>query len=106
MPGDGGGFRGCTGALSHGPFRRSTPPTPGCWRLPRSRADKIAFVYADDIWVADADGKDARRLTSHPGEEQNPYSRPTGSTSPSRRSLRRQRGRLRDARRQAASRSG
>src|SRR5262245_59615394 len=39
---------------------------------------KIAFAYADDIWVADADGKDARRLTSHPGEERNPYFSPDG----------------------------
>src|SRR5579864_6823247 len=39
---------------------------------------KIAFAYADDIWVADADGKNPRRLTSHPGEEQNPYFSPDG----------------------------
>src|SRR5262249_21627111 len=39
---------------------------------------KIAFVYADDIWVADSDGKNPRRLTSHPGTEQNPYFSPDG----------------------------
>jgi tricorn protease len=39
---------------------------------------KIAFVYTDDIWVADADGGSARRLTSHPGEEQNPCFAPDG----------------------------
>ena len=39
---------------------------------------KIAFVYADDIWVADSDGAHPRRLTSHPGEEQNPYFAPDG----------------------------
>ena len=39
---------------------------------------KIAFVYADDIWVADADGANPRRVTSHPGEEQNPYFSPDG----------------------------
>jgi tricorn protease len=39
---------------------------------------KIAFVYADDIWVADADGKNPRRVTSHPGEERNPYFSPDG----------------------------
>ncbi len=39
---------------------------------------KIAFAYADDIWVADADGKNPRRLTSHPGEEQNPSFSPDG----------------------------
>ncbi len=39
---------------------------------------KLAFVYADDIWVADADGGHPRRLTSHPGQEQNPYFSPDG----------------------------
>jgi tricorn protease len=39
---------------------------------------KIAFAYADDIWVADADGKNPRRVTSHPGEERNPYFSPDG----------------------------
>jgi tricorn protease len=39
---------------------------------------KIAFAYADDLWLADADGKNPRRLTSHPGEERNPYFSPDG----------------------------
>jgi tricorn protease len=39
---------------------------------------KVAFAYADDLWVADADGKEPRRLTSHPGEERNPYFSPDG----------------------------
>jgi tricorn protease len=39
---------------------------------------RIAFVYADDIWVADSDGGNPRRVTSHPGEEQNPYFAPDG----------------------------
>ena len=39
---------------------------------------KIAFAYADDIWVADADGRHPRRVTSHPGEEQHPYFSPDG----------------------------
>jgi tricorn protease len=39
---------------------------------------KLAFVYADDIWVADADGTHTRRVTSHPGEERNPYFAPDG----------------------------
>jgi tricorn protease len=40
---------------------------------------KIAFVYADDIWVADADGRNAKKVTSHAGEEQNPYFSPDGN---------------------------
>ena len=39
---------------------------------------KIAFVYADDIWVAGPDGSNPRRVTSHPGAEQNPYFSPDG----------------------------
>ncbi len=39
---------------------------------------KIAFVYADDIWVAGVDGSNPRRVTSHPGDEQNPYFSPDG----------------------------
>src|ERR1700720_3005862 len=39
---------------------------------------KIAFVYADDIWVASSDGSNPRRVTSHPGEEANPYFAPDG----------------------------
>ncbi len=39
---------------------------------------KIAFVYGDDIWVAGADGSNPRRVTSHPGEEQNPSFSPDG----------------------------
>ena len=39
---------------------------------------KIAFVYADDVWVAGADGTGARRLTSHPGQERSPYFAPDG----------------------------
>jgi hypothetical protein len=31
---------------------------------------KIAFVYADDLRVANTDGSDPRRLISHPGEQQ------------------------------------
>jgi tricorn protease len=32
--------------------------------MPAISARQIAFVYADDLWVADRDGKNARRLTS------------------------------------------
>ena len=39
---------------------------------------KIAFVYADDIWVANSDGANPRRVTSHPGEERNPFFAPDG----------------------------
>jgi tricorn protease len=41
---------------------------------------KIAFVYAEDLWVADSDGGNPRRLTSHPGLEQNPFFSPDGKS--------------------------
>ncbi|MCI0494644.1 peptidase S41, partial [candidate division KSB1 bacterium] len=40
--------------------------------------DHIAFVYAGDLWVADTDGKNARRLTSDDGIESNPVFSPNG----------------------------
>ncbi|HKB03846.1 MAG TPA: PDZ domain-containing protein [Gemmataceae bacterium] len=40
----------------------------------------IAFVYADDLWVADLDGKNPRRLTADGGSESNPVFSPDGQT--------------------------
>lgn len=39
----------------------------------------IAFSYAGDIWIVDRAGGDARRLTTHPGEENFPMFSPDGS---------------------------
>ena len=38
-------------------------------RQPDIAGDRIAFVYAGDIWIVDAKGGDARRLTSDDGVE-------------------------------------
>jgi tricorn protease len=48
-------------------------------RQPDVSADKIAFVYAGDIWVADRDGGNPTRLTSHPAEENSPSFSPDGT---------------------------
>jgi tricorn protease len=40
----------------------------------------VAFVYADDLWVADLDGKNVRRLTSDPGAESHPVFSPDGQS--------------------------
>src|SRR5690242_11384547 len=40
---------------------------------------QIAFVYANDIWVAARDGSAPRRLTSHPGVETGPHFSPDGT---------------------------
>jgi tricorn protease len=45
---------------------------------PAVSRDHIAFVYAGDLWVASIDGSDARKLTSHPGQELRPRFSPDG----------------------------
>jgi len=40
----------------------------------------VAFIYADDLWVADLDGKNVRRLTTDPGVESHPVFSPDGQT--------------------------
>ena len=49
-------------------------------RNPAISQDHIAFVYANDLWVARHDGSEARRLTTHPGLETDPYFSPDGQT--------------------------
>jgi tricorn protease len=47
---------------------------------PAVSARHVAFVYADDLWVADLDGGNARRLTSDLGLESHPAFSPDGAT--------------------------
>ena len=47
-------------------------------RMPDISDTHIAFVYAKDIWIADVDGSNARRLTTFSGEETNPRFSPDG----------------------------
>ncbi|HSL82294.1 MAG TPA: peptidase S41, partial [Thermoanaerobaculia bacterium] len=47
-------------------------------RFPDIHGDRVAFVYAGDVWLAPADGGTARRLTSHPGIELFPKFSPDG----------------------------
>ena len=47
-------------------------------RYPDINKNLIAFVYAGDIWTVDADGGNARRLTSHEGQEIFPKISPDG----------------------------
>ncbi len=46
---------------------------------PAVSAKHIAFVYAEDLWIADRDGKNPRRLTSDIGVETYPVFSPDGS---------------------------
>ncbi len=45
---------------------------------PAVSKDHIAFVYADDLWIADVSGKNVRRLTSDTGVESHPVFSPDG----------------------------
>lgn len=47
-------------------------------RNPSVSAQHIAFVYGGDIWIADRDGQNPRRLTVNPGVELNPVFSPDG----------------------------
>jgi tricorn protease len=48
-------------------------------RHPALSRDSIAFEYAGDLWIVARTGGDARRLTSTPGAETEPYFSPDGS---------------------------
>lgn len=45
---------------------------------PAVSAEHVAFVYADDLWVAGIDGSSPRRLTTHVGRETLPSFSPDG----------------------------
>lgn len=47
-------------------------------RFPHIHQDKVVFVYAGDLWLADVEGGVARRLTSHEGMELFPKFSPDG----------------------------
>ncbi|MCG8371033.1 MAG: peptidase S41, partial [Proteobacteria bacterium] len=38
-------------------------------RFPDLHDDTVVFTYAGDLWLADTNGTNVRRLTSHPGQE-------------------------------------
>jgi tricorn protease len=49
-------------------------------RQPALSEDRLAFVYAGDIWIADRDGSRPRRLTSSPADESLPIFSPDGKS--------------------------
>src|SRR5262245_32511747 len=59
--------------------RAPAPNDPRLLSMPAVSAKHIAFVYADDLWVADRDGKNPRRLTSDIGIETYPCFSPDGA---------------------------
>ncbi len=49
------------------------------FRSPTISAKQIAFEYANDLWIVDRSGGEARRLTAGVGREFNPHFSPDGS---------------------------
>ncbi|MEM6770983.1 MAG: protease, partial [Bacteroidota bacterium] len=47
-------------------------------RQPNLGKDRIAFVHGGDVWTAERDGNDVRRITSTPAVESNPHFSPDG----------------------------
>ncbi len=47
---------------------------------PAVSTDHLAFTYAGDLWIAERDGSEPRRLTIGPGAEMNPVFSPDGKT--------------------------
>src|SRR5678816_34345 len=48
-------------------------------RDPAISKDKISFVYAGDIWVADLNGANVKRITAFEGVEADPHFSPDGN---------------------------
>ncbi|MBT8182318.1 MAG: PD40 domain-containing protein, partial [Eudoraea sp.] len=48
-------------------------------KSPAISENNIAFIYAEDLWIADKNGSNARRLTIDEGVESNPVFSPDGS---------------------------
>src|SRR5688572_19664757 len=70
-------------AASHTPLATTVAAEPNIadTRLlaqPALSATRVAFVYGGDLWVADAAGGTARRLTADEGNESNPAFSPDG----------------------------
>lgn len=65
-------------AASIGTHAAATPTR--LLRQPSISATHVAFAYANNIWIVDRKGGDARRLTSFQGQSSNPRISPDGST--------------------------
>jgi tricorn protease-like protein/C-terminal processing protease CtpA/Prc len=59
---------------------RDVQPAPAMMRFPAISADRIAFVYANDIWTAPKTGGMASPLSTRPGRESFPRFSPDGKT--------------------------
>jgi tricorn protease len=73
------GFRpAADGAVDDGGFRLAADEPIRFVRTPHIAHGLITFAYHDDIWIANADGSGARRLTAHIARETSPRFSPDG----------------------------
>ena len=73
----------CAGALAtsaSAPADAQTPSVTRLLRTPTVSSTHIAFAYANNIWVVERAGGNARRLTSFQGQTRNPKLSPDGRT--------------------------
>src|SRR5579871_5409547 len=61
------------------PAQSTTGQTPLLLRTPSLSQDKIAFLYADDVWTVNRQGGEAERLTSDGKVVAGPFFSPDGS---------------------------
>src|ERR1039457_7561512 len=67
-------------ALSFTALAASAPGGPSkMFTDPALSAERIAFVYGNDIWTCRLDGSDVARITSGPGVKMRPAFSPDGS---------------------------
>ena len=48
------------------------------FRQPSTNGEQITFAYANNIWIVDMEGGEAKRLTTNPARELNPHFSPDG----------------------------
>jgi tricorn protease len=69
---------GLIAAVLAGPISAQTGTGTRMLADPAMSSQNLAFVYDGDLWIAHRDGTDARRLTTHPGNEGAPHFSPDG----------------------------
>jgi tricorn protease len=62
------------------PARLGAQGAQGFYRFPALYGDTVVFAAEGDLWKVAVAGGEARRLTTHPGEETNPVVSPDGRT--------------------------
>ena len=60
------------------PLNTSTAQQTRLLRMPAISESHVAFVYANDIWLANRDGSNVHRLTTFEGAETQPHFSPDG----------------------------